>query len=145
MAEWNAALDEKINAICGKMLAIFAAGSEEDKATWKAGSEGLKAAFTGEQKAELMGEMAVTFKSCDTDESGSLNEAQYMDFAKKAIANNVARGFTTAPVPDELIKESFDCAKDITDGPGVSMADFMCFNMQRSKVVAGIMAAAAGQ
>ena len=94
---------------------------------------------------EVMAEMAMTFKSCDTDESGSLNEAQYTDFVKKAVANNVARGWVTAPLPDELYKESFDCMKDITDGPGITMADFMCFNMQRGKVTAGIIAAAAGQ
>ena len=94
---------------------------------------------------EVMAELAVTFKSCDTDESGSLNEAQYADFVKKAKANNVARGLVTPPIPDELYKESFDCMKDITDGPGVTMADFICFHTQRGKVTAGIIAAAAGQ
>ena len=100
----------------------------------------MKAAFAGEQKAEMMAEFAVTFKSCDTDETGSLNEVQYIDFVKKSVANHVARGLTATPIPDELYKESFDCMKDISDGPGITLGDFMCFNMQRGKVTAELMA-----
>ena len=74
----------------------------------------MKTAYAGEQKAELQGELFATFQSCDTNGTGLLNEAQLIDFYKKAHANHVARGWTALEIEEEETDEDEDIDESIS-------------------------------
>ena len=122
--EWSAELEAGFKALCVKQVGKMQAAPAEDQATWKANYTAMKAAYAGEQKAELMMELFATFQSCDTNQANVLNEAQLLDFYKKAHANHVARGWTALDVDDEDVKTAYAILNQLTEGvDGVSMLD----------------------
>ena len=123
-SEWPAALDAEFRTLCGKQVAKMGAASAEQQATWKEHYAAMKAAYAGEQKAELQGELFATFQACDTNQSGLLNEAQLIDFYTKAHANHTAKGWTALEIDTEDIKVAYAILNQLTEGAdGVSLMD----------------------
>ena len=123
-SEWPAELDAEYRKLCEELVAKMTAAPADQQAKWKEDYANMKAAYAGEQKAELQGELFATFQACDTNQTGLLNEAQLIDFYKKAHANHVARGWTALEIQEDQIKAAYGILNKLTAGAdGVSMMD----------------------
>ena len=123
-SEWPAELEAEYKKLCEELVAKMSAAPAEQQAKWNEDYAAMKAAYAGEQKMELQGELFMTFGACDTNQSGLLNEAQLIDFYTKAHANHTARGWTALAIGEDQIKAAYAILNQLTAGAdGVSMMD----------------------
>ena len=121
---WPAELEAEYKKLCEELVVRINAAPAEQQAKWKEDYAAMKEAYASEQKAELQGELFATFTSCDTNQTGLLNEAQLIDFYQKAHANHVARGWTALEIQEDQIKAAYAILNKLTPGAdGVSMLD----------------------
>ena len=66
--------------------------------------------------------MTTAWNNADADNDGKLNKAEYMVWGEAMNAHKTARGSWVEPI--ENFEEDYDTCNMISEGEGITMADF---------------------